>query len=617
MSVFNRAGTVIAGIIIVSLATFALLPTPSHEAPVKQPGNSFAVRGVRVFDGRHVIQHANVVVHDGLIEAIGADAAIPSGIPVYDGAGKTLIPGLIDAHVHTYDHSRRNALRFGVTTELGMFTDWHLLAAADEQRQTLARTDKADLWSGGMIPTVPHGHGTEYGAPVVPITKASQARHWVDQRIKEGSDYIGEIVLDDGSLYGMHMPTLTPAEVKALIDAAHKRGKMAIIHIATRSDARLAIDDGVDGLAHVFADKLATPAFIHDIKKHGTFVIATLSVYSAVACGRQAKHLLDDAHLKPFLSNFQVNALKRSFPSCTHGVFKTAMKNVHLLHSAGVPILAGTDAGNPGTAHGASLHGELALLVKAGLSPSQALNAATALPAKLFHLDDRGRIAKGLRADLVLVNGNPTKNIKATRDIAAIWMNGYRVNRKASSTSAAHAGKTNQAKPAPAGLISDFDGGKITSRYGRGWVVTTDQLRGGQSVAKMKLIEPGAQDSAGALKITGTVKGGFAYPWAGVLFFPGDKPMVGARDYSGKKTLTFRARGDGGTFDVMVFAGPSVKAAAMPIIRHFKAGSRWHKVSLPLKSFQNVDLKHLRGIAFTAGPATGDFHFAIDQVAIK
>ena len=103
--------------------------------------------------------------------------------------------------------------------------------------------------------------------------------------------------------------------------------------------------------------------------------------------------------------------------------------NIRKLHEAGVPILAGTDAPNPGTTHGATMHIELELLVDAGLSPLEALAAATSLPAKHFSLEDRGRIAEGLKADLVLVKGNPAEDITATRKIVSVWKNGVEIDR--------------------------------------------------------------------------------------------------------------------------------------------------------------------------------------------
>ena len=101
------------------------------------------------------------------------------------------------------------------------------------------------------------------------------------------------------------------------------------------------------------------------------------------------------------------------------------------LSGAHIPILSGTDAGNPGTAPGISLHGELEYLVKAGMTPEQALAAATSAVASTFHLADRGRIASGLRADLVLVNGDPTADITATRNIVQVWKAGIPLDREA------------------------------------------------------------------------------------------------------------------------------------------------------------------------------------------
>jgi imidazolonepropionase-like amidohydrolase len=102
---------------------------------------------------------------------------------------------------------------------------------------------------------------------------------------------------------------------------------------------------------------------------------------------------------------------------------------VRQLARAGVPLLAGTDAPSPGATYGASLHGELELLVGAGLTPVQALTAATSAAARAFKLADRGRVAGGLRGDLVLVDGDPTSDIRATRRIVEVWKRGGKVER--------------------------------------------------------------------------------------------------------------------------------------------------------------------------------------------
>jgi imidazolonepropionase-like amidohydrolase len=110
-----------------------------------------------------------------------------------------------------------------------------------------------------------------------------------------------------------------------------------------------------------------------------------------------------------------------------------AKESVRLLHAAGVPILAGTDS----PTHGVSIHRDLELLVQAGLEPRDALEAATSAAARAFGFRDRGRIAQGLRADLLLVQGDPTVNIKATRAIRRIWKAGVEVERELPSAAPA------------------------------------------------------------------------------------------------------------------------------------------------------------------------------------
>jgi len=142
------------------------------------------------------------------------------------------------------------------------------------------------------------------------------------------------------------------------------------------------------------------------------------------------QHLLDDLKLRPYVA---VDYLPQLQKNINHGQPHNclfSMTAIPPLAAAHVRILAGTDAGNPGTAPGVSLHGELEYLVKAGLTAEQALTAVTSVPASTFHLTDRGRIASGLRADLVLVNGDPTADITATRDIVEVWKAGIPVDRQ-------------------------------------------------------------------------------------------------------------------------------------------------------------------------------------------
>jgi imidazolonepropionase-like amidohydrolase len=144
--------------------------------------------------------------------------------------------------------------------------------------------------------------------------------------------------------------------------------------------------------------------------------------------------LIADKRLAAYLSPDAQSHLKEPMSFVCTGKLENAFAAAKQLHAAGVPILAGTDAPAPGSWNGVSIHGELELLVRAGFTPSDALAAATSVPASVFHLNDRGRIAPSLRADLLLVRGDPAKDITATRDIVAVWKLGVRDDRPTHET---------------------------------------------------------------------------------------------------------------------------------------------------------------------------------------
>jgi len=392
--------------------------------------NPILFQHVRVFDGTAVIANTNVIIEAGKIREIGPDAKDPKA-QVIDGAGKTVLPGLIDSHVHIHSaEALQQALVFGVTFEFDMMM-------AVRRMKALKATDDtsmASFWSAGILATAPGGHGTEYGMEIPTITTAKDAQGWVDDRLAEGSDYI-KIVYDDASEYGGRRtrPTLSKAIMKALIDAAHNRGKLAVVHIGSEWQAHDAIDAGADGLAHLFVGSGCDKNFGQFVASHHAFVIPTLTVLHSI-CGPTSsrRELITDPNLAPFLTASDVQRLRGTFPSANFGLScGGANKAIQELKAAGVPVLAGTDAPNPGTEYGVSLHEELLLLVQAGLTPTEALVAATAAPAQAFHISDRGYIAPGLRADLVLVKGNPAEDILATRNIVAVYKDGIQDDRDA------------------------------------------------------------------------------------------------------------------------------------------------------------------------------------------
>jgi imidazolonepropionase-like amidohydrolase len=391
------------------------------------------IRDVRVFDGERVLQHRSVLIEDGKIGWVrGSDAAVPTNVEVIEGAGRTLLPGLFDAHVHMPYNAvaaAHQSLILGVTTQLDMGSAGPGLKNI-KKLEAEDRPDLADLRTAGSVATVPGGHPSQMGGPPYPtLASPGEAVAFVDTRIQEGSDYI-KIIHDDGSTWPWtknRVPMLDNSTMRALVAAAHDRGKLAVVHVLSEQQARDAIEAGADGLAHLFFGDSVSADFAELAAKHHVFVITTLSTLYG-DCGKsEGPAILADPHLGARINEEWRSVMSRPKldPTANH-LCAGADEAVRRLSKAGVPLLAGTDAPAPGVAYGASVHGELEALVRDGLTPMQALAAATSVPARVFGLSDRGRISPGMRADLLLVQGDPTKNILATRDIVGVWKRGAR-----------------------------------------------------------------------------------------------------------------------------------------------------------------------------------------------
>lgn len=394
-----------------------------------------AITNVQVFDGERVLGERTVVLDGGLITAIGGP--LPSTAEVFDGGGGTLLPGLIDSHVHTDLDGLRDALAFGVTTELELQGRW----SARKRREIAVRDDLADLRTSGMGVTRKGGHPSEYvtssGNLLIrylyrffpSVQTPEQARRFVAQQVANGADYI-KVFIEDGSTIGYPgLPVIEQPVLLAAIGAAHDHGKLAIAHVSTAEGTSRAVASGVDGLAHLFLDE-PTPGLLDAIAASGVFVVPTLVTLSS-AFGNSAAWLAADPRVRARLSQPWLDSLGRSMNVYPQGSLSSAGASVRALRDAGVDILAGSDVSEPlpmlgGLAHGASLHHELQLLVDAGFAPIEALRAATSVPARRFGLGDRGRIVPGARADLVLVDGDPTTTISDTLSLRAVWRRGVR-----------------------------------------------------------------------------------------------------------------------------------------------------------------------------------------------
>ncbi len=591
----------------IGLSLFACDPASPPDAkpvsaPVPDDASCTLLTNVRLFDGERTVERTSVVVRDGKVDAVTTNPSARCGSKI-DGAGKTLLRGLIDAHTHANGEADLgSALRYGVTTELDMY-------GAPKMKATLRalareRADVADFYSAGFGVTSPKGHGTEYGIPVRTVDAPRGAEAFIDACVNEGSDYIKIIYTPGSPLF----ESISRETLQASVEAAHRRHLLTVVHIDKLSAAAEAIEAGADGLGHLFWDTKATPAFVELVKSRKAFVVPTLSVLTTLSGKPHGNELARDGAFASRLDSKNLQVLKKrppvDLPTDPEGI----RESVRMLHAAGVPILAGTDAANAGTAHGASMHGELELLVAAGLTPVDALVAATSAPARAFALKDRGRLVPGMRADMFLVDGDPTHDILATRKIVRVWRGGV-------ALTAMDAPPAPAEPPAPAapkrdaGPISDFES-DMTTRFGVGWSETTDAIIGGHSTAKLERKKGGAHGKW-SLDVSGEISGDAQSPWGGVMLHPGDKPFSPANLAAGKE-LVFSARG-AGQLTVMLF---TVRGGRMPSRKALTLDKKWKEHHLAFADFDGADGSDVNGIAFVAGPKPGKYDFQLDDVAL-
>ena len=370
-----------------------------------------AITNVRVFDGTRLGEPATVVVEDAMISArTSADSALDADVA--DGGGGTLLPGLIDTHVHVDQVSQLEvSASWGVTTMLDM---------GNKDLATLAT-----LKSGQGLPALKSA-GNPASAPdsvfvrkmgfsvSTTVTGPDDAARFVAERVAEGSDYI-KILVEDPKIPGTR--ALGAETVAALVVAAHNAGLTTVAHVVSADTMTTALRAGVDVVTHTALTSDLGPDVAALLAGRPVVIIPTLTMMQGVVHAIGGK--LAMRVLAPFVPAVRLN-------------YRHAKSTVATFRHAGAVILAGTDSNDDLTApyqvaHGESLHEELERLVDAGLTPAEALRGATSLAAATFGLTDRGVIAPGRRGDLVLVDGDPTRDISATRNIRGVWIGGRRV----------------------------------------------------------------------------------------------------------------------------------------------------------------------------------------------
>ncbi len=373
-----------------------------------------AIVGAMVFDGTGAQpRKADVLIEHGRISQVGPNLRLPAETRKIAADGTALLPGLFDLHSHwtpsgvpaTTPQIATAYLKSGVTS----VSDFHEQPESYlPRREWLAQLASPHIAFAARIST-PGGHGADWGdqATTIWINTPEAARAAVKSLLPYKPDFIKAFA--DGWRYGTAADntSMDEATLTALSSAAHAEGLEVLTHTVTVDRGVAAARAGVDSLAHSMQDRRLDAETITSIRQSGMAVIPTLAVYEPQKPGSVPRDRSDPKVAQSFAK------------------FDNALYNTKALFDAGVPIGVGTDAGMPDTPHGASTIRELELLVRAGLSPAQVLTAATSVSARILHLDqDRGTIAPGKRADLILVNGKPWDNIADIHKIDRVFIDG-------------------------------------------------------------------------------------------------------------------------------------------------------------------------------------------------
>lgn len=410
----------------------------------------------RVFDGQRDRGITPVLIDGARIVHIGTPLpAAATGARRVDYTGKTLLPALVSDHAHVgntqgLEHGDRFYTRDNVVRDLRQFQRYGIttvtaLGMNGADFFALRTEVNADPRLGAQLYGTGGGIGAPDGAPPAdsmglrhdPVARprtAEQARAAVATQHADGVDLI-KLWVDD---LGGKRPMMTPEVYRAAIAEAHARGLTVAAHIHDLDQARDLVDARVDILAHGIRDRAVDPMLARKMRDQGTWYIPTVAIDEAnywYAEHPQALHqpFLRQALHRDVLARWSQPEWQRAqlagsgIPAAREAV-ATNLDNVRRLHAAGVKLGFGTDAGAmPHRVIGVAEHRELQLLVQAGLSPAQALQVATSQAADLLGLADRGRIAAGKRADLLVLDADPLTDIANTQRIGAVWQAGQEV----------------------------------------------------------------------------------------------------------------------------------------------------------------------------------------------
>ncbi|MEO5718640.1 MAG: amidohydrolase family protein [Chthoniobacterales bacterium] len=437
-------------------------------------GQTWLIQNARIFVGNgKVIETGAVLVKDGKIAEV-YEGTFPDAkklnAEAIDAAGKTVLPGLIDMHVHLggpggfYDDWSKFDPAKSAERELSAYLYCGITAVrsagdkVDDMLELRARFNSGEklgteLFLCGPLFTAEGGHGTEYSKRMPEMARAGfdaqflripksaeEARQQVDALALKGVNAI-KGVLESG-VPGYSYNRMNLDLLRAVVEEAHAKKLPASIHVGESRDVIDAVSLGADSIEHSsFRDEIPEATFA-EMKAKGIAFDPTLSVAEGLTEFSKGKtdllkrSLVQQVTTKELLSGSEKAATSSELKSLREELshypisVELGARNLVRAWQAGVTLVTGSDSGNFFVLHGPTVQHEIELWVAAGIPVEVALQAATLNAAKLLRADQRiGTIEKGKEASLLVVDGNPLQDVRALSSISVVFLKGERVNR--------------------------------------------------------------------------------------------------------------------------------------------------------------------------------------------
>jgi len=381
-------------------------------------GNVTAFEGARIIvgDGSPAIEKGTIVVTGQNITAVGANVQVPAGAQRVNLAGKTVMPMIIDTHIHAPDEVAQNVrdmkrrAYWGVSAAMSMGT---------ETKDTSLKQRSQDVPGQAKILSAGRGiTGIEKGREQAAywVGTVAEARKVVQENAAKRPDII-KIWVDDRD---NTVPKLTPAQYGAIIDEAHKANIRVTAHIFNLDDGKGLLKANVDAFAHSVRDKDVDDEFMALMKSHPNVVV------NPNLPGRGVRS--DISWLQGKLpANEYADVEKGNVDNAKQAAaFGIQSRNLKKLSDANVPVVLGTDGNQP-----YAPHQEMESMAVSGMTPMQVIVASTSRAATFLRLNNQGALQAGKSADLLVLDANPLDNIANTRRINAVYHKGQMVNRSA------------------------------------------------------------------------------------------------------------------------------------------------------------------------------------------